>query len=55
MASRGDDRYQEQTVMSLQRLWERVVQVYADIMVIIVLVGAPLGALHQLVIIFGED
>jgi hypothetical protein len=39
-------------MMCLQRLWERVVQVYADIMVIIVLVGASLGALHQLVIIF---
>jgi hypothetical protein len=41
--------------MNLQRLWERLVQVYADIMVIIVLVGAPLGALHQLVIIFSQD
>jgi hypothetical protein len=40
--------------MSLQRLWERIVQLYGDIMVIIVLVGAPLGALHQLLIVFCE-
>jgi hypothetical protein len=38
--------------MSLQKLSERVVQVYGDIMVVIVLVGAPLGALHQLLIVF---
>ena len=38
--------------MSLQRLWERVVQLYGDVMVIVVLVGAPLGALHQLLIVF---
>jgi hypothetical protein len=55
MASRGDDRSQGYTMMSLQRLWEGIVQVYADIMVIIVLVGAPLGALHQLVIILSQD
>ncbi len=41
--------------MRLERLWEGIVQVCADIMVIIVLVGAPLGALHQLVIIFCQD
>ena len=40
--------------MSLQRLWERVVQIYGDVLMIIVLVGAPLGALHQLLIIFWQ-
>ena len=38
--------------MSLQRLWERAVQIYGDVLMIIVLVGAPLGALHQLLIVF---
>ena len=38
--------------MSLQRLWERVVQIYGDVLIIIVLVGAPFGALHQLLIVF---
>jgi hypothetical protein len=38
--------------MSLQRLWERVVQLYGDVMIVIVLVGAPLGALHELLIVF---
>jgi hypothetical protein len=38
--------------MSLQKLWERVVQLYGDVMIIVVLVGAPLGALHQLWIVF---
>jgi hypothetical protein len=37
--------------MSLQRLWERVVQLYGNVLIIIVLVGAPLGALHQLLIV----
>jgi hypothetical protein len=41
-------------MMSLQVLWERVVKTYPDILVIIVLVGALLGALHQLVIIFSQ-
>jgi hypothetical protein len=38
--------------MSLQRLWERAVQIYGDVLIIVVLVGAPLGALHQLLIVF---
>jgi hypothetical protein len=38
--------------MSLQTMWEQVVGLYGDALVIITLVGAPLGALHELVIIF---
>jgi hypothetical protein len=38
--------------MSLKTLWKRIVQLYGDIMVTIVVVGAPLGALHQLLIVF---
>jgi hypothetical protein len=38
--------------MSLQGLRERVIKIYGDVLMIIVLVGAPLGALHQLLIVF---
>lgn len=38
--------------MNLHKLWERVVEIYGDVLMIIVLVGAPLGAIHELLIVF---